>query len=223
MPRAPRTDVGEEVYHVINRANGRLQIFNTEKDYELFESLLLEAKEMTGMRILAYTIMPNHWHLVLHPKNDGDLSTFMHWLTTTHTRQVHTKTDTIGGGHLYQGRYKSFLVESGTHLLTLIKYVERNAPRAKLTKKCEDWQWGSVWRRTRGTKQQKSLLAPSPEPLPHKYLSWINTPDREDDILDLRQSIKKGVPYGQGIWVESMIKQHNLESTTRGRGRPRKD
>src|SRR3989344_8620297 len=106
MPRTDRIDLADHIYHIINRANGRLKIFNAKKDYLLFEELLTEAKELTDMRILAYTIMPNHWHLVLSPRKDGDLSIFMHWLSTTHTRRVHVATKTIGAGHLYQGRYK---------------------------------------------------------------------------------------------------------------------
>ncbi len=135
MPRNARIDVGEEVYHVINRANGRMEIFSEPEDYELFEKLLFETKELLGMRILAYTLMPNHWHLVLYPQNDGDMGTFMHRLSNAHTRKVHAKTLTNGSGHLYQGRYKSFLVGDDRYLLTLIKYVERNPVRAKLTVK----------------------------------------------------------------------------------------
>src|SRR3989344_2617716 len=108
MPRSARVDIGGEIYHVINRANGRLQIFNTDEDYKLFEQLLLETKEIFDMRILAYELMPNHFHLVLYPKNDGDLGLFMHRLCNAHTRKVHAHTNTNGSGHLYQGRYKSF-------------------------------------------------------------------------------------------------------------------
>ena len=143
MPRNARIDVGDEIYHVINRANGRMQIFNNNKDYQLFEKFLLDAKELTDMRILAYAIMPNHWHLVLHPKNDGDLGVFMHRLTNAHTRQVHVDTKTIGSGHLYQGRYKSFLVEEDAYLLTAIKYIERNPVRGKLVTDPKDYPWSS--------------------------------------------------------------------------------
>jgi len=79
--------VGGVVYHVINRANGRERIFSTDAEYEHFESLLLEGVKLIGMRVLAYVIMPNHWHLVLYPINDRDLSEFMRWVTTTHVRQ----------------------------------------------------------------------------------------------------------------------------------------
>ena len=222
MPRTERVDIGEEIYHVINRANGRHTIFHTKEDYQLFESLLTEAKELTDMRILAYTIMPNHWHLLLYPKKDGDLALFIHWITTTHTRRVHVKTKTVGGGSLYQGRYKSFLVDTDKYLLTLIKYIERNPVRAKLASLCEAWQWGSAWRRTQGNKKIKQLITPSPEPLPHGYVRWINTPENKDDLFSLRNSVNRSVPYGEGKWVKKMIVRHHLESTVRSQGRPKK-
>ena len=222
MPRTDRIDLADHIYHIINRANGRLKIFNAKKDYLLFEELLTEAKELTDMRILAYTIMPNHWHLVLSQRKDGDLSIFMHWLSTTHTRRVHVATKTIGAGHLYQGRYKSFIVEEDNYLLGLIKYVERNPVRAKLVHQCQDWPWGSAWRRISGSNEQKKLLDPSPVPLPHGYLRWINTPDKEDDFIEIRNAVNRGVPYGGETWVERMIGVHHLESTVRAQGRPRK-
>ena len=222
MPRTNRVDLADHFYHIINRANGRMQIFNTKEDYQLFEELLTEAKELTDMRILAYTIMPNHWHLLLAPRKDGDLALFMHWLSTTHTRRVHVAAKNIGAGHLYQGRYKSFLVDSDIYLLTLIKYIERNPVRAKLVRLCENWQWGSSWRRTKGTKAQQKLLDPSPTPLPHKYVQWINTPDKEDDLIDIRNAVNRGVPYGRARWVDKMVSVHHLEATVRSQGRPRK-
>jgi len=223
MPRVGRVDVGGEIYHVINRANGRLQIFNTDEDYRLFEQLLLETKEVTDMRILAYELMPNHWHLVLHPTNDGDLGIFMHRLSNAHTRKVHARTDTNGSGHLYQGRYKSFLVDSESYLLAVIKYVERNAVRAKLVRLCEDWRWGSAWRRIHGTAGQRKLLDELPTDLPGDYIEWINTADKSDDLNTIRNSVNKSVPYGKERWVEKMVSKHHLESTLRSPGRPKGD
>ena len=85
MGRAPRVDIGNEIYHVLNRANNRMTIFEKDKDYEAFESILKEAKDRYLMRILSFCLMPNHWHFILYPRNDGDLNKFMHWLTLTHT------------------------------------------------------------------------------------------------------------------------------------------
>ena len=144
------------LYHVINRANGRATIFRNDKDYRHFESLLEEARELLDMRILSYCIMPNHWHLVLYPRNDGDMSEFMRWLTTTHVRQYRVATKSIGGGHLYQGTYKSFPVEKSEYLTTLIRYVEQNPLRAKLVKRAEGWKYSSLYRRIKGTSKQKS-------------------------------------------------------------------
>ena len=221
MTRLARVDVGGEIYHVINRANGRMQIFNTEDDYLLFENLLSEAKELTDMRILAYTLMPNHWHLVLYPRKDGDLGLFMHRLTNAHTRHVHTRTKTIGSGHLYQGRYKSFIVDTDKYLLALIKYVERNPVRAKLVRNCENWRWGSAWQRIKGNPKEKKPLDPSPTPLPHGYTKWINTPDNKDDLPIIRHALNKGVPYGRDRWVDAMVTKYHLESTRRFAGRPK--
>ena len=71
MARQARVDVPNTPYHVINRAVGRLRIFSQEKDYQLFIDLLTEAVEKTGMKLLAFTLMPNHWHLVLFPEKAG--------------------------------------------------------------------------------------------------------------------------------------------------------
>ncbi len=222
MPRTLRITVGGEIYHVINRANGRLQIFNTKEDYQLFEKLLLDTKELMDMRILAYVIMPNHFHRILFPRSDGDLTTFMQRLTNSHTRKVHSITKTNGSGHLYQGRYKSFLVESNKYLVILIKYVECNPVRAKLSLLCEDWQWGSAYRKLRGTTKEKTLLDEPPTELPSRYSEWINTVEDEKVVQLIRVCVVKGSPYGGESWKEKMIATHKLESTLKSPGRPRK-
>ncbi|MDP3645900.1 MAG: transposase [bacterium] len=222
MVRVARVDVGDHVYHVLNRAVGRLKIFETPADYELFLHLLREAKKMTDMRILAYAIMPNHWHLLLYPENDGDMSLFMHWLTNAHTRRVHTLTGTIGTGPLYQGRYKSFLAKTDQHLLTVLKYIERNPVRAKLSRSVESWRWGSAWLRLNGSKKQKTLLAELPVEMPHNYHSWINTPDSLKELESLRESVNRGAPFGDMRWIEQMVDTHKLISTVRKPGRPAK-
>ncbi len=221
MPRVARVDVGDNIYHVLNRAVGRMRIFNSDREYQEFENLLIEASQRFGMRILSYTLMPNHWHLQLYPKNDKDLGLFMHWLTNAHTRRVHTRTQTIGTGPLYQGRYKSFLIQTNLYLLTVLKYIERNPVRAGLVARAEDWRWGSAWLRAHGTEKQKELLSELPIPLPKNYLTWINTAVPVEELKSIRQSVNKGSPFGDLGWVDKMIKSHNLESTTKNVGRPK--
>ena len=122
-------------------------IFNHDGDYSAFEQVMVEACARIPMRILAYCLMPNHWHMVLWPIGDGDLSRFVSWLTLTHTQRWHTHRHIAGSGHLYQGRFKSFVVEENEHLLTVCRYVERNALRAKLVDRAEKWRWCSLWQR----------------------------------------------------------------------------
>jgi putative transposase len=129
MPRPLRAAVGGLIYHVLNRANARMTIFETDGDYQAFEDLLHAARQRTGTRLLAYCLMPNHWHLVLWPRADGELSEFAGWLTLTHTTRWHAHRGTIGTGHLYQGRFKSFPIQNDEHLYTVCRYVERNALR----------------------------------------------------------------------------------------------
>ena len=222
MGRAPRIDVGNQVYHVLNRANARLPIFNEPDEYRHFEALLKDASEQFNMRILAYVLMPNHWHLILYPRSDGDLSLFMQWLTLTHTQQYHVWKQTTGHGHIYQGRYKSFLIEQDSYLLTAIKYVERNPVRAKLVKKVEAWRWGSGYRRLDGTTKESGLLADPPVDLPRTYRNWVNESDKEDDLTNLRTATNKGKPFGTMSWTESMVRRFELDMTTRKPGRPKK-
>ena len=103
-----------------------MRIFHKDGDYEAFERILGEALEhVPGMRLLAYCLLPNHWHLVVWPRHDGALSDFGHWLTLTHTQRWHAHYHDVGAGHLYQGRFKSFPVAQDDHFLRVCRYVER--------------------------------------------------------------------------------------------------
>ena len=222
MPRIERVNAGGYIYHAFNRANARVQIFNIDADYRAFEEILKEGVDKFSMRLLAYCLMPNHWHLVLYPHNDEDLSTFMGWITNTHTRRWHTREGTIGEGHLYQGRYKSFLCQNDAHFLTLVRYVERNAKKANLVQRAEKWRWSSVWRREYGTDDEKKLPSKWPVPIPQRYLSWLHEPQTIAEEESLGQSEKRSAPFGSDHWVDSMVTKFDIEQTRRPRGRPKK-
>jgi putative transposase len=118
MPRSTRSILGGYVYHVLNRSNARAPLFLKEVDYLEFERILEEAFRRVLLRTLGYRVMPDHWHMVVWPRHgqDDQVSDFLRWLTVTHAqrRQAHHRTS--GSGHLYQGRIKSFPVESEEHL-----------------------------------------------------------------------------------------------------------
>lgn len=223
MGKVPRVDVGGLIYHAYNRANVGSQIFENPKDYQAFENVMIEAKILFNMGILGYCIMPNHWHFVLRPTEDGDMAKFMHWLTVTHARRWHAFRETDGQGHVYQGTYKSNICATDEHFLRLIRYVERNALRAGLADRAEEWRWSSAWRRVHGTKQQQALLAEWPIDVPAEYLTILNEEEHDkDELKELRRSLNRGAPFGGGIWVDEMVREHGLESTIRPRGRPKK-
>ena len=89
-----------------------------------------------------------------------------------------------------------------------------------MVRQAENWRWGSAWLRANGISKQKNLLSESPVDLPRNYRAWVNTPDSEKDLEDLRESVNRGAPYGSARWVELMIEKHKLESTIRRPGRP---
>lgn len=223
MGRAKRIDIKDYYYHVINRANRRLQIFNDDEDYRLFELILEEAKEKFDMRIVAYCIMPNHFHLILYPEKDGDIQKFMQWLTLTHTQRIHAKNKTIGHGHIYQGRYKSFIVDSDGYLKTLLLYVEQNPLRAGLVNNLKDWKWGSYYLRNHGSEEKRKLLSPHYYQTTENYDKDVNIQFNKETLQSIGNSINKSKPYGSESWVEKMVKKFDLEATLRGIGRPRKN
>jgi putative transposase len=221
MGRPHRNAPGGLVYHVLNRANARQPIFKKDQDYQAFERVLAAVQERVGMRILAYCLMPNHWHLVLWPRRDGDLSTFMRLLTLTHTQRWHAHRRTAGTGHLYQGRFKSFVVQQDDYLLTVCRYVERNALRANLVKRAEDWRWSSLWRYQYGDTKNRALLSEWPVPRPRNWVQRVNLLEIESELQSLRRSVNRGSPYGSAQWVGRVVNRLGLASTLRPRGRPR--
>lgn len=224
MGRPLRMAPGDFVYHVLNRANGRVPLFEDDGDYVACERVLAEACERIAMRLLAYCVMPNHWHLVLWPHQDGDLSRFMGWLTLTHTQRWHAHHHTVGHGHVYQGRFKSCVVERSEHLITVCRYVERNALRAGLVERAEQWRWGrwgSGWQRVGGTSPVP--LSEWPVERPQDWVAWVNTAQTDTELTAIRQSVTKGQPFGSFRWTEQMVTLWSLGSTLRFRGRPRKE
>ena len=194
MPRRLRCNTGGYVYHALNRAVGRATLFHKEGDYAAFEKTLREAKDWQPIRLLAYVLMPNHWHLVLWPVHDGDLSEFMRWLTVTHTQRYHAHYHTEGTGPVYQGRFKSFPIQEDEHLLTVLRYAERNPLRAELVRRAEDWRWSSVWQH--GLRTQGKLVDPGPVPLPENWMAYVNGVRTEGELEALRRSVRKGCPFG---------------------------
>jgi putative transposase len=221
MPRRPRNCPAGVCFHVLNRAVARLPLFEKQEDYDAFERVLAEAFEREELPIFAYSVMPNHWHFVVRPLTDEQLSDFFRWLTHTHTMRWHAHHRTQGTGHLYQGRFKTFPIEEDEHLLSVLRYVERNPLRANLCERAENWRFGSAWRRAHGDRKSRLLLASWPIPRPRKWRSLVNQPQSEAEVEAIRHSVVRGAPYGNEAWVTQSAARLQLTHTLRPRGRPR--
>lgn len=223
MPRTARVAPGGMIFHVLNRANNRAEIFGADQDYRAFLALLRETLNKRPMRILSYCLMPNHWHLLLWPRHDNELGNFLHAVTTTHVRRWRLHRQTVGEGHVYQGSYKSFPVQDDDHFYTACRYVERNALRAGLVQRAENWLWSSLWQRCQNRiPDDYPPLYTWPLPLPRSWTTYVNQPQSDAELAALRMAIHRGRPFGSTSWQLCTAKRLGLESTLRPRGRPRK-
>jgi putative transposase len=203
---------------VLNRGNGQAEVFHKNDDFAAFLELMAEANERLPLRILGYVLMPNHFHLVLWPRADGDLSRWMQWLLTSHVRRYHRHYH--GSGHVWQGRFKAFPIEQDEHLRTVLRYVERNPRRGKLVRRAETWAWSSLAWRAGG--KRPGLLSDWPVPCPRTWLASVNAVQTEAELAAVRRSIARGAPFGGERWSQRIAEQLGLEASLRPRGRPRK-
>lgn len=224
----------------MNRGNGKADVFHKRQDYEAFLEMLAEANKRYDMRLVGYCLMSNHFHLVLWPREDGDLSLYMQWLLTTHVRRYHRHYDS--SGHVWQGRFKAFPIQRDGHYLTVLRYVEQNAMTAGIVGRASDYCWSSlVGRGLKGGRQctdgfledgecggdvavqsQSPLVSLGPVELPSNWLALVNQQQGASDVEDIRLCVQRGRPYGGERWQKLAAKRLGIESSIRPRGRPRK-
>jgi putative transposase len=221
MPRGARIAPANTLFHVLNRANARSLIFEKDPDYAAFEKVLAQTLANIPIRLFAYCIMPNHWHMILQPTTDTQLGQFMQRLTVTHVRRWHEHRHTTGRGHLYQGAYKSFPIQRDSHLLKVVRYIQRNPLRANLVTRAEDWRYSSLWIEHNGDPDQQKMLTPLPVDLPADWLRIVNRPQNPAEEQALRTSIIRGRPFGATDWAAKTARKLNLTHTFRDRGRPK--
>ena len=214
MPRRALRDAGGIVFHVLNRSARRSRLFYKPEDYVAFEVILAVALRKFRVRLLAYCVMPNHWHLVLWPEG-SDLPRFMHWLTLIHARQWHEANGTHGSGHVYQDRYRAIPVQDDRHLLTLIRYVERNPLRAHLVDRAEQWQWSSAW--DGGHSCNRMKLTPWPIPRPVNWIEMLNETQTGAELEAVQKVIRGNRPLGEEAWRATVAVRVGLSLRRRGR------
>ena len=217
-PRQARHAPGGVIYHVLNRAAGRRELFSDAGDYAAFVRVLAETVDATGMRVCAFCVMPNHWHLVLWPEREGELSRFMQKLTITHVRRWVEHRRRVGYGAVYQGRYKSFPMEDDAHFTTVVRYVERNPLRANLVKSARSWRWSSLGQKP---SEEAPMVALSRWPVRRRadWAEWVDAPQTSAEEAAVLHCLTHGRPYGGDRWTAAMESRLKL-APLRKRGRP---
>ena len=211
---------GGIVYHVLNRANCRARMFYKPADYDAFLRIIAEGLERIPCRLLGLCIMPNHWHLVLWPHHDGDLSRLVGWITNTHVKRYREHYADEAGGHLYQGRFKSFPVQEDRHLLTVLRYVEANPLRCGLCERAGQWRWSSCFLRQCGPNSVVPL-SQWPIPCPAQWDELVEERWAQEELTAMQASIQRGRPFGEKTWTQQTADQLGLCSTLTSPWRPK--
>lgn len=218
MPRHRRVSPDGYVQHVLNRANDRKLLFPQVDDYLRFLSLMRKTAERVDVDLFCYILMPTHFHLVLRAAHGEDVSAYMRLLLNAHVRQHQRIHNTIGRGHLYQGRFKNFVIGDARYLLNVLRYVESNAQRAGLVSSATDWPWSSASRLA--GHPERPPLSEWPLPRTSFWTEYLQTVMAQDDLDRIRLSLRRGRPYGSDDWVVATCENLGLEHTLHEPHRP---
>lgn len=184
MPRRLLTGDAGTVFHAMNRARKNTVLFDRPKAYRAFVELMAEAADRSPVPMLAYCLMPNHWHFIFWPRHERDITTQVGWLTMTHAKRFRAFTGTTGSGPVYRGPFKVTAVTATIGLYRVIRYVERNPVRAGLVARAEEWPWSSARRH-----EARIRLAEWPVPRPAGWLSVVNDEEKPQELELLRAAL----------------------------------
>jgi putative transposase len=227
MGRLPRAIDDGLVYHAINRGNNRARVFEDDTDHVAFLEAIGKTKERYPFRLLGYCLMTNHFHLLLRPESGQSISRILQSLTVTHTWRYHKRHRS--SGHVWQGRFKSPVIQDDGHLLTVLRYIEANPLRANIVADPSDYGWSSF--RRHGLGEDDPLLSPFPvwdelgrteSERRKRWRAKVSAPQNERDVEAIRRSVRSGRPFGTEEWTERIAKRLKIDLIPRPRGRPRK-
>ena len=226
MPRPLRPIDDGLVYHVINRGNNRQDVFHKPADFQAFLTALVELKERKPFKLYGYCLLDNHFHLLVRPTGDATISRIMQSLLVSHTQRYHRHYRS--GGHVWQGRFKSPVIQNDEHLLAVLRYIEANPLRAKIVTRADDYPWSSY--RVHGLGEADELvdslimydeLSPLAKVRQRKWAQKVHRPMEDAQLDAIRRSSATGLPYGDASWVKRLAKRLELDLVIRPRGRPR--
>ena len=226
MPRPPRPIADGLIYHVINRGNNRQPVFLGEGDYLAFLKAIADLKERKPFDLYGYCLMSNHIHLLLRPRK-GSISRIVQSLLVSHTHRYHRFHQS--GGHVWQGRFKSPVIQDDEHLLRVLRYIEANPLRAEIVERAGEYRWSSYACHGDGRADELldampayELLAARPAARRRRWSAYVHRTPDEVELAAIRRSSETGLPYGERSWTNRLCRRLNIDLTIRPRGRPRK-
>jgi putative transposase len=227
MPRPPRPIADGLVYHVINRGNNRQPIFLAPGDYAAFLKTMADLKTRKPFELFGYCLMNNHVHLLLRPQ-EGSISRIVQSLLVSHTHRFHRFHHT--SGHVWQGRFKSPVIQDDDHLLAVLRYIEANPLRANLVERAGEYQWSSFACHGDGRPDDLLDAVPAYDSLAvhaaarqRRWSAYVHQTPDEVELAAIRRSDETGLPYGGQLWTDRLCRRLKLDLAIRPRGRPRKD
>jgi putative transposase len=197
MPRKKRVLEANRVYHVYNRRTDRQLLFPSASAYDEFLDLLEDGRRRYCIRICAYCPLATHWHQAIWVRDGGgacDVSNYLRRLSSSHAIRFRLASGTRGNGHVYQDRFKSPVVESERHYLTLVRYIEANPLEAGLVRRAEEWRWSSLAERLIGGRR---ILEDGPVLLPSDWVEIVNARVPSEDAAGMGRTSAMG-DGGQG-------------------------
>ena len=215
------------IYHVINRGNNRQTVFSSEGDFNAFLKAIADLKERHKFELYGYCLMTNHIHMLIRPC-EGSISRIVQSLLVSHTQRFHRFHRS--SGHVWQGRFKSPVIQDDDHLLTVLRYMEANPLRRD----------GAASGRLSSGAVSPPMAKDAADPLldtlagydalgaypavrQRPWSAYVHQEPEERELAAIRRSNESGLPFGEPRWVDRLCGKLKLDLTIRPRGRPRKD
>jgi putative transposase len=227
MGRQPRASVEDLVYHAYNRGNNGDKVFSDASDREAFRDALGRTNERYPFELFGYCLMPDHFHLLLKPAPGQSISRIVQSLTVAQGAQYHRHHGT--SGHVWQGRFKSHVIQEDAHLLAVMRYIEANPVRAGRANDLAACRWSSY--QHHGMGEDDACLSPLPgwEELGRteserrrRWRDKVTAAQKPAELEAVRASLRRGLPFGDPDWLTTVASRLNINPNPRPPGRPRK-
>jgi putative transposase len=227
MGRLPRAIDKGLVYHAFNRGNNGADVFAEEGDYQAFLQALAQTQSRYQFKLFGYCLMINHFHLLLQPGAEQSISRILQSLTVAHTWRFHKRHHS--SGHVWQGRFKSPVIQDDAHMLVVLRYIEANPLRASMVSDPGDYQWCSYQHHGLGRPDELlssfpewQRLGPTEAERRRRWRAKLRAAQKQEELRGVRSSLASGRPFGDTPWTEGIAQRLKINLERRPRGRPRK-